>query len=684
MESRTVAQRAIGGTKRPVRSKRDRGETTKQAADDGAEIGLLKQTSETLSPRDEDPFASLTANLVQRERGAELHKSSFLNSTAGLLVHKGEAKPSTIVTPPTEATDQSNAMVPRDQAEREIRSLRDELAALRSTLAQREAALQRAAVEQGQSRERQEQGAAQATRLADVEAEWRERSESALAEVRAGAEAARGQAEIELQSLRDELAALRATFADHDSALAQASLEQERARERQRQENQKALSEAEQVWRTAEAARVANIEAGWQEKSARALADVRAKADTARIQSDEEIRALRDDLAALRSALAERETTLASAAVEHKRRQQESENAISKAEQAWKAAEASRFAHTETEWRERSEKALAEMRAGAEAVSRRAERELQSLRDDLAAGRSTLADREIALAKAISDIEQERKRGRQELEAVLAKAKAWEAGEAARLAAAETEWRSQSAKALNDATARYQAAEGMLTQVRMQTDRARSDAIGGSIKANNRTRFGTKTADREADAAPINLPTKDERGPGTQGTMAAFRSNQMMTPEPEPHAKKRGTLRDVALAASVAILAIVAYPFIAPFLPPSWQSNIVAITGGSGPSTRKSSPPPMPAPPVSASNAATQSLAVVDREVNLRVGPSTAEKVMAALPRGSKVTPIEQRGDWTLVQIDGGNAQPRRGWVYSSFLKEEARGIEKALPKAAQ
>ena len=626
MESWTVAQRATGVAKGPVRLKRNRGRTTKQASCDGADVGRAEKEAETPLHRDrsilkeemdQSQFASVSANIVLRERDrkpvrhslapaessrAELHKSRFLNSTAGVLMRKGEAKPSTIATPPTEVTTRPNAAAARDHAEGEIRSLRDELAALRSTVA------------------------------------------------------------------------------DRETALARAALEHEQARAQQQEQSQNSLSKAEQVWKGAEAIRFTKVEAEWQERSARALAEVRAEAQAARDQADGEVRRLRDELATVRSTLADRETTLANVAAEHERHQQESQAAFSAAEQAWKAAEAIRFTKVEAEWQERSARALAEVRAEAQAPSDRADGEVRNLRDELAALGSTLADRETTLAKAVLDTERERQRGRQELEAALAKAKAWEAGEADRLAAAEAEWRKQSAKALSDATARYEAAEGMLTQMRMQTDRARSEAVGGSIKSNNRTRFGAKTADRGVDTVAIQLPTQEDRGIGTQGSKIALRSNQMMF-EPEPHApKKRGALRDVIVAASLAILVIVAYPLIEPFLPPSWQSNIAAITGGFGPSPSGSDTSLVTMPAMS-SNAAAQGLALVVREVNLRVGPSTTEKVVAALPRGLNVKLLERRGDWAFVQIDSESSQPRRGWVYGSFLKQEARSVEKAPPE---
>jgi uncharacterized protein YraI len=113
--------------------------------------------------------------------------------------------------------------------------------------------------------------------------------------------------------------------------------------------------------------------------------------------------------------------------------------------------------------------------------------------------------------------------------------------------------------------------------------------------------------------------------------------------------------RDILIVAAVAIVAVVAYPSVAPYLPYSWRANIAAITGQFG----------------SVADMATLGSAVVLSDLNLREGPSTRTAVVALVPRGSNVATIEKRGEWMFVQIEADNrAQPRRGWVYGSFLRE--------------
>src|SRR5215472_8390316 len=69
----------------------------------------------------------------------------------------------------------------------------------------------------------------------------------------------------------------------------------------------------------------------------------------------------------------------------------------------------------------------------------------QRLRDALTALRATLADREMALAKAALDAQQARESWQQESQAALLEAEqAWKA----RLVEAEAMWRKESAKAL--------------------------------------------------------------------------------------------------------------------------------------------------------------------------------------------------------------------------------------------
>jgi hypothetical protein len=318
----------------------------------------------------------------------------------------------------------------------------------------------------------------------------------------------------------------------------------------------------------------------------------------------------------------------------HERSQHELEAALAKAKAGFEAGDAARLAAGEAQWREQSATALAEARAEAAAAREQGESELRRLRDEHAAVQASLSERDRELAELRSAAEQERDRRFQGSEAAVTKAKAaWEATSATRLAAAEAQWQKQSARALGETTARAEAAEAALARERAQSARERNDA---NVRAN---------------------PTRRERGEDRE------------TP------KKRGALRDIFLVAALAVVAIMAYPSIAPFLPQSVRSNIDAVTGPIVAFSRPES--------VSPPDVYEQHLAVVVRDVNVRANPSTTGAVISTLVRGTKVTTLEQRGNWTLVQIEGGsgNAKPRQGWVFGSYLKDEDVGGEIAPEK---
>src|SRR5258706_14358922 len=95
-----------------------------------------------------------------------------------------------------------------------------------------------------------------------------------LAEVRAQAEAARDQADGDIRSLQDRLAALELTLVERETALARAALDHEQVREGWQHESQA----AEHASKTAEAARLAEAEAEWQVQCAKTTAATRRSA----------------------------------------------------------------------------------------------------------------------------------------------------------------------------------------------------------------------------------------------------------------------------------------------------------------------------------------------------------------------------------------------------------------------
>jgi hypothetical protein len=215
---------------------------------------------------------------------------------------------------PEEEQDQTADAIDNTQ----IRPLRAELAKLQASLVARESDLATARQKYAQAEAERQKIVSELTQGRSAgEAEQDERKSLDPSE---GLLMRKGEAgpskvtlagdEIELRCLRDELATMRASLADRQTALAQAGLAAEQARERWRQESEA----AEMAWKAGEAVRLAAAEAHWQESSAKALADARAQAVAARDSAHEiEIRRLREELETLQSNLADRKTALASA-----------------------------------------------------------------------------------------------------------------------------------------------------------------------------------------------------------------------------------------------------------------------------------------------------------------------------------------------------------------------------------
>jgi hypothetical protein len=79
-------------------------------------------------------------------------------------------------------------------------------------------------------------------------------------------------------------------------------------------------------------------------------------------------------------------------------------------------------------------------------------------------------------------------------------------------------------------------------------------------------------------------------------------------------------------------------------------------------------PGPRPDP---ASQTEGQHVLVVVHGVNLHATAARGSKIVATLPKGLRVTVIEQRGPWTLVEEVPQRARSKKGWVFNTFLKEE-------------
>ncbi|NOT41220.1 MAG: hypothetical protein HOP13_12075, partial [Alphaproteobacteria bacterium] len=214
------------------------------------------------------------------------------------------------------------------QSERDLLS---QMAELKAALTERDEALSRAqaAAEQTHTaaahdaateRARAEANwkAAEAARLAAVEAEWRAKLEGAAKAVPAEPHlaAALPANEPELQELREKFAALQAKLTLRDAASARAAKLAEEERRRWQKDAQDVIVKAARERRSDENARLATAQSEWSKQSVRELALVTARAEAAeaaltqlRIRAAEEAPVQRE-IASLRSALAIREAEL--------------------------------------------------------------------------------------------------------------------------------------------------------------------------------------------------------------------------------------------------------------------------------------------------------------------------------------------------------------------------------------
>jgi Bacterial SH3 domain len=327
--------------------------------------------------------------------------------------------------------------------EAELRALHEKLAALKAKLAERETALESAQAKLEGERERvrhqaeaalrkaeQTWQAKEVERLAAAETHWRQALAAAQSEAREGqrsdaelkrlhgqfgalerelaardaalarteAEAAAGRGKVdeaELRALHEKLAALKTKLAERETELDRAQAKLEEERERMRHQAEAALRKAEQTWQAKEAERLAAAETGWRQEQAAAQSEAREGQ-----RNDADLTHLREQLGALRAALAARDAALAqvkgaSADAACKPRSGEIEEALAEAERRWKAEETARIVEIETEWRQYSETALAEAAQRCEA----AEQALAQLRLEMEAVQYDAATRPVCSSR---------------------------------------------------------------------------------------------------------------------------------------------------------------------------------------------------------------------------------------------------------------------------------------------
>jgi hypothetical protein len=235
----------------------------------------------------------------------------------------------------------------RDRArdrDAEVRRLKSDLERVQKALADREGAVKdaRGTTEVARDEGRRALEAALARAESEknaIESRWQEqfaqavgavtaqlgRSEKALEEARTEIASLRG-GDSEIERLRHECTDLKGSLAEQENELRRQRAVLEESRERAKREKEEAIARAESLWQANEAARLIAAEQRWKEQSRDAMEQAaahsqRAEAALTKLHSQEEAQRSRnldyqrsrDECAALRDALAQREKELAEA-----------------------------------------------------------------------------------------------------------------------------------------------------------------------------------------------------------------------------------------------------------------------------------------------------------------------------------------------------------------------------------
>jgi len=325
-------------------------------------------------------------------------------------------------------------------AEREL-----ELARVKSVLTERDQELKQAADDAKVERKAADKAAARAELDLDKAKATLAARDEELKQLRSGAENARSEAEnlrgdsVELKRVRGELVVAKESLAARTAELARVQKAGEDALRRAEKDSDKTLRDAEKRWKETAAEELAEAKAKWREQSEEAIArlsgqidqtESRVREEAARYQGkDAELSQMREVQSALKTLLNARDEELAQLKIAHEQARerwvQEAEATLSKAQQAWKIAEASRAAALEGQMQQQAARALNEMtvrakkaesvvaetRAQNEALRHRGDTaDFLRLRKDLSSVQGALARRENELMQLRADHELERER----------------------------------------------------------------------------------------------------------------------------------------------------------------------------------------------------------------------------------------------------------------------------------
>jgi len=295
--------------------------------------------------------------------------------------------------------------------------------------------------------------------------------------------------------------------------------------------------------------------------------------------------------------------------------------------------------------------------------------EIDRMRQELSMLRNTLPARDRELAQLRDEMSQ----ARQQAEAAQAAA-ARKTEEAARTALADA--RAQAQAAIAAATQRAENAERALAENQNapaadvpRWDDTYVDGLRRDISAlraalvNREVELGHARAAldqaRVQQVVPhaANAPIRRFAGPNDE-------------PEETQDGGKRTMVREFAIMVGVLVPAILAYPYLAGYLPDGVRSGIATVTGGllSAGVERAAPPPQAVVPPP---RVIVHPTAIVTRTAKVRATPAVTAATVVTLPRDAVVNVLEQRGNWTFVEIpaQAGAANPQQGWIFNAYLK---------------
>ncbi len=639
-----------------------------------------------------DDLTVLLPESTQKEFKIGVRVISLLNgstlATVDLPIKPGDANAGAIL-----ATNAAPAPSPADVAELTV--LRQELAASKELLAARDTELAErlaaAATEASnlfqQTLAKAESGWTQTenARLAAIQQQWQDKFAEALSEI----ETAQAQAhETQVRELQEKIDNLQAVIDQHNAALKDAKATGAAAREQgdiaaqdahakltglqtklsereaelgrvvasadtAKRDAETALAKAEHAWRNGEAARLTAAEAQWRESSAKALEDAHAGAQALHAQGTASERDLLNQIAELQAAVAERDEALTRAqAANEQARTKAAEDATSDratAEANWKAAETTRLAAIESEWRTKLEGAVktAHVEPVAAPPASVNEPELQELRDKLSALQAKLTMRDAASERASKFADDERRRWQKEAQdAIVKAARERKSDENARFAAAQAEMSKQAVRDLALASARAEAAEAALAQLRIRaTEEAPLQREVASLRSALAIRDAELEHYRGALPSEGEAPTDPE---AVAGTVA-----------PSPTSNRMH--RDGLIAACIGVVAVFLWPVI---------SNMIA--------TLPASRPQAPVAPVIAPISVLFEATAI-KDTKLRATASLYGNVVGKLPRDVKVERLEIKGEWTRVRRTDTppKGEPTEGWAKSSALSDVPVASEK-------